>query len=321
MIFLLLIRLAFCFPIVAPLCLASVSAIERYEFTDLKDRKLEARILSCNREEVRVERVSDGRTFEIPLTDLCEADRAYLAEQYLEKADDGEAGLVPGETLTLDFPDMGEMERGQPARCELRIPGNYDPVRPVPLLVWFGGGKGSHKVNGARELVDFDEFLVLALPYPEGRLPRLAVKEGEDAIDAFWEFQRPMLERVIEMVPNISEDVRIAGGSSSGGHLVGSALDRKWRGFCDYFTGYVLHEGGTSPDMEYRGTRSSHRLLVTYGEETPHMEWQRYFMERIGEQSGRFTFLGIPDAKHGLTGKGRGMIREWIETTFEEELR
>lgn len=32
---------------------------------------------------------------------------------------------------------------------------------------------------------------------------------------------------MIEIVPNISEEVRIVGGTSSGAHLVGSALDQK----------------------------------------------------------------------------------------------
>ena len=173
------------------------------------------------------------------------------------------------------------MAKGKSGQCQLRVPKNYDPIRPRPLLVWFSGDPRSHVAKGASGLVDFDEFLVLALPYPNGRLPRLAVEAGAGEINAFWEFQKPMLERVIAMVPNISEEVRIAGGCSSGRHLVGSALDQKWRGFCDYFTSFVLHEGGYSPEMEFSGTRSSHRILVIYGENSVAREWQDYFMECI----------------------------------------
>jgi pimeloyl-ACP methyl ester carboxylesterase len=161
---------------------------------------------------------------------------------------------------------------------------------------------------------------VLALPYPDGRLPRLAVDAGNDEIDDFWEFQQPMLERVIAMVPNISEEVRIAAGSSSGGHLVGSALDQKWRGFCDYFTGYVLHEGGHSEEMVFSGVRSSHRVLVIYGEKSTAKEWQEYFMERFKRARGRTDYIEVPQAGHGLNGEGRRLIRDWIETTFRKEL-
>ena len=82
------------------------------------------------------------------------------------------------------------MAKGKSGQCQLRVPKNYDPIRPRPLLVWFSGDPRSHVAKGASGLVDFDEFLVLALPYPNGRLPRLAVEAGAGEINAFWEFQK-----------------------------------------------------------------------------------------------------------------------------------
>lgn len=294
-----------------------VNATESYVFTDLSGRQLEAIIHEYDAKEVAVERVSDGRRFRIALETLSAKDLLYLKDKY---ADEGEVkqetGLTPGEVLTLDFPELGKMAKGKPAQCQLSVPKNYDPIRAVPLLVWFSGGGGSHSVKSAQGLVDFDEYLVLALPYPNGRFPRLAVEDGADEINEFWEFLQPMIERVIELVPNISEDIRIAGGSSSGGHLVGSALDQKWRGFCDYFTGYILHEGGTSPDMKFSGTRSRHRILITYGEDSTAREWQEYFMERFDQARGRISYIEVPGAGHGLNAAGRKLIRGWIEETF-----
>lgn len=287
----------------------------RYTLTDTSGRTLDAIILECSATDVRVERYSDGRRFTIQLDTLSEADQHYLTETFFKVKAEPEADvkplLTPGTKILLDFPELGPMADGKPAQCELSIPKNYDPANPVPLLVWFSGGKGSYRTSGANGLVDFDEFLVLALPYPDGRLPRLAVAAGE--IDEFWEFQRPMLDRVMEMAPNICSKLRIAGGASSGGHLVGSALDQKWRGFCDYFTAFVLHEGGTSPNMTFSGTRSSHRILVIYGEVSTARQWQMFFINKIKEARGRMTFLEVPGAGHGLNGDGRRMIRKWID--------
>ena len=292
-------------------------------FSDLSGRQLEARILKYTETEVEVRRVSDGRRFTLVLDTLSSEDRVYLRNTYsnslVKDVEEGD-GLSPGAVITLDFPELGAMAKGKPAQCQLSVPKNYDPRRPVPLLVWFSGGAGSHTVGSAKGVVDFDTFLVLTLPYPNGRFPRLAVNAGDGEINTFWEFQKPMLERVIELVPNISETVRIAGGSSSGGHLVGSALDQRWRGFCDYFTGYVLHEGGHCPDMKYKGARSSHRILVVYGENSTAKEWQKYFMEQFDQARGRIDYIEVPGAGHGLNGAGKQRIRAWIEKTFEGEL-
>jgi len=297
-----------------------VSAAEPYVFTDITGRELEAIIHEYDAKEVAVERVSDGRRFRIALETLSAKDLKYLEEKFADEQEVSEkTSLTPGETLTLDFPELGKMAKGKPAQFQLSVPKNYDPLRPVPLLVWFSGGGGSHLVKSAQGIVDFDEFLVVALPYPNGRFPRLAVEESEDAINAYWDFLQPMMERIIELAPNISEDIRIAGGSSSGGHLVGSALDQKWRGFCNYFTGFILHEGGTSPEMKYSGTRSSHRILVIYGENSIAKEWQEYFIERFDEARGRISYIEVPGAGHGLNAAGKKLIRAWVEETFESE--
>jgi hypothetical protein len=294
-----------------------------YEFTDRSGRKLEATILEYRENEIEVRRISDRRLFALALGTLSDADQRYLKETFSEVACEEsrtEDLLTPGRIITLDFPELGEMAKGKPTQCQLSVPKDYDAVRPTPLLVWFSGGAGSHAVKSAQELVDFDKFLVLALPYPGGRLPSLAVNAGDGQINAFWEFQRPMLQRVIEIVPNISETVRIAGGSSSGAHLVGSALDQKWRGFCDYFTGFILHEGGTSPEMKFSGARDGHRILVIYGENSTAREWQNYFMGRFKRARGRAEYIEVPDAGHGLNGEGRELIRKWVGEAFGKEM-
>lgn len=223
-----------------------------------------------------------------------------------------EPRMVPGEVVTLNFPELGEMQDGLPAACEVSVPKNYDPSKPVPLFVWCGGGKGSHSAGGARGLVDFDRFLVVALPYPGGVLPRIAA-QNSGSIDAHWAFQKPMLERVARMVPNIDPRLRLVAGTSSGGHYIAYGLDRGWAGFADYFTAFIIHEGGAQPLTRRLPGAKGKRLLVVYGEETDSLAWRTWFNWHVERSGANATIIGIPGAGHGLNDDGRKVIREWIE--------
>lgn len=219
--------------------------------------------------------------------------------------------LTPGSVITLEFPELGNMAKEESARCEVRIPENYTETERFPIFVWFSGGKGSCKVSKASQMVDFDKFIVVALPYPDGRLPRLGVRDG--GIEDFWEFQYPMLQRVTALIPNISETVRIAAGQSSGGHLLGSSIDLDWPGFTDYFTAFVLHEGGYAPHMTYQGITDATQVLVTYGENSKSKPWQESFMRKFKAAHDRTTYIEIPEAGHPITTAGKQVIHQWIE--------
>ncbi len=218
--------------------------------------------------------------------------------------------LVPGTVLTFDFPELGNMAKEESAKCEVRIPESYSPDEPSPLFVWFNGGSGSYKVDAASSMVDFEQFIVVALPYPDGRLPRLGVRDG--GIEDFWAFQYPMLQQIRATIPNISKTVRIAGGSSSGGHLLGSAIDLNWAGFTDYFTAFVLHEGGNSPNMTYTGIPDETKVLITYGGQSKSKKWQSSFMRKFRAAHAQTTYVEIPEAGHGLNAEGKEAIRTWI---------
>ncbi|MBC8009765.1 MAG: hypothetical protein H7067_06690 [Burkholderiales bacterium] len=220
---------------------------------------------------------------------------------------------APGAVLTLSFPELGPMQDKLPAACEVAVPANYDPARPVPLLVWFGGGKGSHQVAGARGLVDFDRFVVVALPYPDGRLPRLAAKDGADAIDAHWAYQSVMLQRIQTLLPNLDPSLRLVAGTSSGGHHIAYGLDRGWPGFADYFTHFIVHEGGAQPLTPRLPGAKDKRLLVVYGEETDSLAWRTWFNWHVERSGARADIVGIPGAGHGLDESGRRVIRDWTD--------
>ena len=218
--------------------------------------------------------------------------------------------LIPGKVMRLNIPDIG-VEKPRKRVCEVRIPENYKRDKPVPLLVWFSPGGGSNSVGFIPPLVDFHEFLLVAIPYLGNKLPRLAIKAGKAEIDRFWDYERDMLEYVQDIVPNISKRVRIAAGFSSGAHLVGSGLDRDWFGFTDYFTAFVIHEGGYAPDMTYRGIREHHKILITYGLKND--SYGRVVAREMKKAGHHPTVIKLPHTGHTMSQEAIETIKGWIE--------
>ena len=299
-------------------------ATETRTFTDSQGREIVAELMSYDGATIKVRR-TDGRVFSFEKSLLSQADRDFVDAN--RQAMQAKAAGLPehldtrieaGKNIILEFPDLPKMNGGQTAACEVHIPKNFDYPRPVPLFVWFGGGPGSHRVSGANGLVNFDDFVVVALPYPNGKLPRVAVVDGD--IGKHWDFERPMLEKVIELIPNIDRRIRIVGGTSSGAHNVGSGLDEKWKGFSDYFQAFVLHEGGFSPKNEFPGAKNK-LVYVLWGEKSVAREWQEWFNPRIERAGAKLTIESIANAGHGLDGEGRALIRKWIETVAVPKLK
>ena len=197
--------------------------------------------------------------------------------------------------------------------CELRVPTNYSKNKETPIFVWFNHGGGSYNVKNVPEFVDFDEYFVLALPYLDNQLPRIAIKEGH--IDELWEYDRPMLEYVINLIPNLHSNIKIAGGFSSGAHFVASGLDRDWEGFTDFFTGYIIHEGGYAPEMTYQGIQSSDDVLVTYGSSID--SYGKLVAEMMKQYHSNITEYAVPDTGHEITPQTIEYIRDWVDERFD----
>lgn len=299
-------------------------AAETRTFTDSQGREIIAELMSYDGVTIQIRR-TDGRVFSFEKSLLSKADQDFVeaSRRAMQAKAAGlperlDARVMPGKNIILEFPDLPKMHGGQTAACEVHIPKNFDYPKPVPLFVWFGGGPGSHRVSGASGLVDFDEFVVVALPYPYGKLPRLAVTDGD--IGQHWDFERAMLAKVIELLPNLDRRIRIVGGTSSGAHNVGSGLDEKWKGFTDYFQAFVLHEGGYSPKNEFPGAKNK-LVYVLWGEKSVAREWQEWFNPRIERAGAKLTIESLANAGHGLDAEGRALIRKWIETVAVPKLK
>lgn len=223
---------------------------------------------------------------------------------------------IAGEVLTLRFPELGPMHDRMSSMCEVSVPKTYDRDRPAPLLVWFGGGRGSHSVGGAKTLADFDRFVVVAFPYPEGRDPRIAAEELR--VEEHWDYHRVMLERVHAIFPNLDPRLRIAAGTSNGAHYLGYGLDQRWPGFGEAFTAFVLHEGGAAPLSSAIPGAKGRKVLVAWGTRSESVWWREWFNDRIAVVGADLTLVPIRGAGHGLNDDGRKVIRAWIDARMNE---
>lgn len=224
------------------------------------------------------------------------------------EASDDTLRLIPGKTLRLTIPQF-LAEDTQKRVCEVRIPESYSEEKKIPLLVWFAPGRGSNRIQSIPPIVDRSKYLLAALPYPDNKLPRLAIESG--TIDHFWEYEQPMLEYIRDMIPNIDPNRCIAAGFSSGAHLIGSGLDRGWQGFTDFFTVYILHEGGYAPEMRYSGAKRTHRILVTYGLQSD--GYGKFVVDAMRHAGITPDVITLPHTGHAMSQEAIDAIKEWIE--------
>jgi hypothetical protein len=216
--------------------------------------------------------------------------------------------LAPGKTLRLEVPQALANDSKQ-RLFEVRIPEHYKPDDSMPLLVWFSPGGGSNSISSIPPIVDKTKFLLVALPYPDNQLPRVAIKSN--TIDSFWEYEKPMLDYLKYMIPNIDTKIKIAAGFSSGAHLVGSGLDRNWIGFTDFFTIYILHEGGGSPSNTYQGVKSIHKILVTYG--LQNNSYGQVVVLNMKKSGILPNVIKLPHTGHEMSQESIDAIKGWVD--------
>ena len=243
------------------------------------------------------------------------AKTSFLDDNYLSDVEQDNTALSAGQVIRLEVPEI-LYDDGIHRSFEARVPEEYRKDEPVPLLVWFSPGGGSDRVMSIPPIVDLHKFLVVAIPYPNHKLPRLAIKAGEKKINDFWKYEKPMLEYLQERFPNISQRIRIAAGFSSGAHLIGSGIDLDWEGFTDFFTAFVLHEGGYAPKMHFSGLHPEHKLLVTYGTQKGYRSYGRVVVRKMRHAGVHPDVIKLPHTRHAMTQESIDAIKEWIMETL-----
>ena len=168
-----------------------------------------------------------------------------------QKGRSPDPSVQPKAELYLTFPELGmSHSTGEPMAMHIRIPENYRPDRPVPVIVWLAGGDGTSWYHEAAELVDQRDFVMVGMNYPLAvPAPQLISPKGQ--IGRIWEVQERMLVKLMQMIPNLDPKLRVVAGFSNGAHTIGGCLSQGEQSFYRFFNVFVLIEGGYSNTYVY----------------------------------------------------------------------
>jgi len=162
--------------------------------------------------------------------------------------------LVPGRTLTVQFPEMPptfcavRQKKDLQAQMTVFLPANYDPGKKFPLLVFLNGGDGGTGGNPgvARALCQEKDFVCVNVPLfktSDPNAPNGYIMKAEDG-GYMWPFFKTMLAKLDEVVPNIDPAHRILGGFSNGAHATAALLDASEGEVSRRFCAFLFVEGG-----------------------------------------------------------------------------
>jgi hypothetical protein len=218
----------------------------------------------------------------------------------------------PGETITLEFPDLPKDKQDNVAACKIRLPTQYDPTKPMPLLLWFTPGQGSNDPKGGLPLVDGATWAVAAMPYPTtATLPQYAVGDGK--MNIIRSYHLTMLKKLIESLPNVDPKLRFAGGFSNGAHCVGTYLADGEKEFIEYFHGFVIIEGGCTRQDAKKSLRSSYAYLA-WGDSPGNTEGYMTGMKSAAKDGHlKVTSRAMKGVGHGFPAAEQSEVKTWIE--------
>lgn len=280
--------------------------------TTTDGRTVEGRILRVEKRDVVIGNASETPV-DLPLKSLDKPSHDLVARwkaQSGSKTPEPDPRLQPGKKFELVFSDLGESRSANPARIQIRIPENYRPDNPVPLVLYLGGGEGTDNCDAANAFVDNREWVTVAFPYPASApRPLHAFREGKSR--DLIEFQTPMLERLQALLPNTDPKRRVVIGSSNGAHMIGIASCDGWEEFAEYFSAFVLHEGGGSASWDFSALRRKD-VFVLMGGKSDSLDFARHVVSKVEKARIKPTVFVAPDEGHGMGNATREAIREWV---------
>ncbi len=160
--------------------------------------------------------------------------------------------LTPGETFTVQFPEMPptfyalQQKKDVKPQMTIYLPTNYDIASKHPLFIFLNGGDGGagKDLGVARSLTQGKDFVCVSIPlFKANQTNGFVVLSAPDG-KYMWPFFRTMLERVEELVPNIDTDHHILGGFSNGAHATAALLDGSEGEVARRFSAFLFVEGG-----------------------------------------------------------------------------
>jgi predicted esterase len=166
--------------------------------------------------------------------------------------------LSPGEITEIKFsktdlpPTLYTVMTGKEAEpgMEVRLPDDYDPAKPYPLLVYVPGLHGGPKGNigNAQRIVGQNGWIVASVPLFKKTIDRSEVAGGilvsmED-YPVISKAYQTMLGKLFELVPNIDREKSAMVGFSNGALTIGVLLSGHDEFVLTHFKSFCLVDNG-----------------------------------------------------------------------------
>ena len=226
----------------------------------------------------------------------------------------------PGTRFKVDVPDLGVMwHNNEPARSEVYLPIRYTGDQGFPYVVWFADDKGSDMVYLSLILLGGESYIQAALPYQPGRARFVGKDRKKEFIAGGpltdWAFQKPLLDKINETVPNINGERRIAAGHGTGATQVLNSIETE-PGFRDYFYGFIV-SGGSGPTGGLKHIKGRPMLIVC-GSNDPAIADCKALYDAAIAAGVRAKLEIIDGVGHKLTAKEGAPFVGWVGQTASE---
>lgn len=181
--------------------------------------------------------------------------------------------LAPGAQFTIEFPDMPPTmsnvfvpsDKTKPSMTVF-LPVNYNATTQHPLLVFLEGGSGGYgnEVRIARKLAQDKDFICVNMPLFKNTTggtgpPRMQLDDADYRY--MWSFQKKMLLKLGQLMPNIDPSHSALGGFSNGAHATTGLVAQSDGEVLKMFAAFFCVEGGVRM-RRYELLRGRQMLLL-----------------------------------------------------------
>lgn len=225
--------------------------------------------------------------------------------------------LRPGQSFSLQFPDLPPTfdelveSKGIKPQMTVFLPRNYALDRKHPLLVFLNGGTGGRGDNPgiARALVDDTDFVCLSVPlFIKDRKANSGVIQDEDG-RYMWPHLRTMLERLLQVVPNIDQDHMIMGGSSNGAHAVQGLINESDGEIARRFSAFFIIEGGPRAQRWHLLEGRPYLMVISQGRS---LDVMKLYCASAREAGVNATLICEDIGHHGIPEQAYPAMRAWL---------
>ena len=244
------------------------------------------------------------------LAAVCLLSRTALAGQ-------AAPALTPGSTFFVQFPEMPptywalQSHKTDPAQMGIALPRNYTPSGKFPLLIFLNGGSGGNGVGLGviRTISAGKDFVCVNMPlFIKDLKAGGGIIQDEDGA-YMWPYFRTMLEKLLQVVPNIDTDHMILGGFSNGSHAVQGLIDGSGGEIARRFAAFFLIEGGPRVQRWNLLKGKPYLIVISQGKS---LEGMKLYCAAAKEAGVNASLICQDIGAHGIPEQAYPAMSAWL---------